>query len=35
MVEADPDGGRLGAELGVGVEPGLMALALAVAHGAG
>jgi hypothetical protein len=30
VVEADPDGGRLGAELGVGVEPGLMALALAV-----
>ncbi len=29
LVEADPDGGRLGAELGVGVEPGLMALALA------
>ena len=35
VVEADPDGGRLGAELGVGVEPGLMALALAAAHGAG
>ena len=32
VVEADPDGGRLGAELGIGVEPGLMALALAVAH---
>jgi hypothetical protein len=30
VVEADPDGGRLGAELGVGVEPGLMALALAI-----
>jgi hypothetical protein len=30
VVEADPDGGRLGAELGIGVEPGLMALALAV-----
>ena len=29
VVEADPDGGRLGAELGTGVEPGLMALALA------
>ena len=29
VVEADPDGGRLGAELGVGAEPGLMALALA------
>jgi hypothetical protein len=29
VVEADPDGGRLGAELGVGVEPGLMAWALA------
>src|SRR5262249_22091986 len=29
VVEADADGGRLGAELGVGVEPGLMALALA------
>jgi MinD-like ATPase involved in chromosome partitioning or flagellar assembly len=29
VVEADPDGGRLGAELGVGIEPGLMALALA------
>ena len=30
LVEADSDGGRLGAELGIGVEPGLMALALAV-----
>jgi MinD-like ATPase involved in chromosome partitioning or flagellar assembly len=30
VVEVDPDGGRLGAELGIGVEPGLMALALAV-----
>lgn len=30
VVEADPDGGRLGAELGFAVEPGLMALALAV-----
>ena len=30
VVEADPDGGRLGAELGIGVEPGLMALALAL-----
>jgi MinD-like ATPase involved in chromosome partitioning or flagellar assembly len=29
LVEADADGGRLGAELGVGTEPGLMALALA------
>jgi MinD-like ATPase involved in chromosome partitioning or flagellar assembly len=29
VLEADPDGGRLGAELGVGVEPGLMAVALA------
>jgi len=29
VLEADPDGGRLGAELGVGVEPGLMAMALA------
>jgi MinD-like ATPase involved in chromosome partitioning or flagellar assembly len=29
VLEADPDGGRLGAELGIGVEPGLMALALA------
>ncbi|MET0460819.1 MAG: hypothetical protein ABW195_16325 [Ilumatobacteraceae bacterium] len=29
VLEADPDGGRLGAELGTGVEPGLMALALA------
>lgn len=29
VVEADADGGRLGAELGIGVEPGLMALALA------
>lgn len=29
VVEADPDGGRLGAQLGVGVEPGLTALALA------
>ena len=34
VVEADPDGGRLGADLGVGVEPGLMALALAVRAGA-
>ena len=33
VVEADPDGGRLGAELGVGVEPGLMALALAARDG--
>ena len=33
VVEADPDGGRLGAELGVGVEPGLMALALAARGG--
>ena len=30
VVEADPDGGRLGAELGIGVEPGLMAVALAI-----
>lgn len=30
VVETDPDGGRLGADLGVGIEPGLMALALAV-----
>ena len=29
MIEADADGGRLGAELGVGVEPGLMELAMA------
>jgi MinD-like ATPase involved in chromosome partitioning or flagellar assembly len=29
VVEADPDGGRLGAELGIGVEPGLMDLAIA------
>jgi hypothetical protein len=29
LLEADPDGGRLGAELGVGVEPGLIAVALA------
>jgi MinD-like ATPase involved in chromosome partitioning or flagellar assembly len=29
LVEADPDGGRLGTRLGVGVEPGLMSLALA------
>lgn len=29
LIEADADGGRLGAQLGVGVEPGLMALALA------
>jgi Mrp family chromosome partitioning ATPase len=29
LLEADPDGGRLGAELGIGVEPGLMAAALA------
>jgi hypothetical protein len=33
VVEADPDGGRLGAELGIGVEPGLMALALAARGG--
>jgi hypothetical protein len=33
LVEADPDGGRLGAELGIGVEPGLMALALAMRAG--
>jgi MinD-like ATPase involved in chromosome partitioning or flagellar assembly len=29
LVEADPDGGRLGTRLAVGVEPGLMSLALA------
>jgi hypothetical protein len=29
LVAADADGGRLGAELGIGVEPGLMAVALA------
>jgi MinD-like ATPase involved in chromosome partitioning or flagellar assembly len=29
VLETDPDGGRLGAELGVGAEPGLMAVALA------
>lgn len=29
VVEADPDGGRLGAELGVGVEPGLVSMSLA------
>lgn len=29
LLEADADGGRLGAELGIGVEPGLMAVALA------
>lgn len=29
LVEADPDGGRLGAELGVATEPGLVAAALA------
>jgi MinD-like ATPase involved in chromosome partitioning or flagellar assembly len=33
VVEADADGGRLGAELGIGVEPGLMALALAARAG--
>jgi hypothetical protein len=33
VLEADPDGGRLGAELGIGVEPGLMALALAARSG--
>lgn len=33
LVEADPDGGRLGAELGIGVEPGLMAVALAARNG--
>jgi MinD-like ATPase involved in chromosome partitioning or flagellar assembly len=33
VVEADPDGGLLGAELGIGVEPGLMALALAARGG--
>jgi MinD-like ATPase involved in chromosome partitioning or flagellar assembly len=35
VVEADPDGGRLGAELGVGVEPGLMELALAARTASG
>jgi MinD-like ATPase involved in chromosome partitioning or flagellar assembly len=29
LLEADADGGRLGAELGIGVEPGLMAVAVA------
>jgi len=29
LIEADPDGGRMGAELGVGVEPGLVSLSLA------
>lgn len=29
VVEADPAGGRLGAELGVGVEPGLVSMSLA------
>lgn len=29
VIEADPDGGRLGAELGVGVEPGLVSMSLA------
>lgn len=29
LLEADPDGGRLGTRMGVGVEPGLMSLALA------
>lgn len=29
LVEVDPDGGRLGAELGIGHEPGLMAVAVA------
>lgn len=33
VVEADPAGGRLGAQLGIGVEPGLMALALAARSG--
>lgn len=33
VVEADADGGRLGAELGVGVEPGLIAVALASRSG--
>jgi MinD-like ATPase involved in chromosome partitioning or flagellar assembly len=33
VVEADADGGLLGAELGIGVEPGLMALALAARGG--
>jgi hypothetical protein len=29
VLEADPDGGRLGAQLGIGTEPGLMALTVA------
>jgi hypothetical protein len=29
LIEADPDGGRLGAHLGIGTEPGLMALTVA------
>lgn len=29
VLEADPDGGRLGADLGVGTEPGLMSLTVA------
>jgi MinD-like ATPase involved in chromosome partitioning or flagellar assembly len=33
VIEADGDGGRLGADLGIGVEPGLMALALAARAG--
>jgi MinD-like ATPase involved in chromosome partitioning or flagellar assembly len=33
LVEADPDGGRLGTQLGVGVEPGLMSIALAARNG--
>lgn len=33
VVEADPDGGRLGADLGIGVEPGLMAVAVAARSG--
>ncbi|MFV0308940.1 MAG: MinD/ParA family protein [Desertimonas sp.] len=33
VVEADPAGGRLGAQLGIGVEPGLMTLALAARSG--
>lgn len=33
VVEADPDGGRLGTDLGIGTEPGLMALAVAARSG--
>jgi MinD-like ATPase involved in chromosome partitioning or flagellar assembly len=33
VLEADPDGGRLGAQLGIGTEPGMMALTVAARSG--